>query len=87
MIITWDERKRQANVDKHGLDFSLLNEEFFQRAIILPAKLGRRMAIGQMDDGTVVVIFLRLGTEGLSVISMRRPSAQERRLLDEQSKD
>ncbi len=81
MLITWDEPKRLANIDKHGLDFADLTVDFFLDAIVLPAKLGRKMAIGRLGDGTLAVIFVTLGTEGLSVISMRPAKKKERRLL------
>ncbi|MGL4196633.1 MAG: BrnT family toxin [Allorhizobium sp.] len=81
MIIVWDEPKRLANIDKHGLDFADLSLEFFERALIRPAKRGRLQAIGRLADGTVAVIFMRLGTEGLSVISMRAANFDERRAL------
>lgn len=64
MKIVWDERKRLANLDKHGLDFSDLTVDFFLAAVVRPAKLGRLMAIGRLNDGTIAVIFLRLGSEG-----------------------
>ncbi|NBB50855.1 hypothetical protein GVN24_21475 [Rhizobium sp. CRIBSB] len=81
MVIVWDEPKRLANIDKHGLDFADLSLEFFERALIRPAKRGRLQAIGRLADGTVTVIFVRLGTEGLSVISMRAANPTERRAL------
>ena len=81
MVIVWDEPKRLANIDKHGLDFTDLSLEFFERAVIRPAKRGRLQAIGRLADGTVAVIFVRLGTEGLSVISMRAANSAERRAL------
>ncbi len=81
MVIVWDEPKQLANIDKHGLDFSDLSLEFFERAVIRPAKRGRLQAIGRLADGTVAVIFVRLGTEGLSVISMRAANSAERRAL------
>jgi uncharacterized DUF497 family protein len=81
MKIVWDERKRRANLLKHGLDFALLDADFFTRAYIGQAKQGRLIAVGEID-GIVTVIFIRLGTEGLSVISMRPASQRERRLLD-----
>lgn len=34
-----------------------------------------------VEDGTVAVVFAALGTEGVSVISMRPASAKERSLL------
>jgi uncharacterized DUF497 family protein len=41
------------------------------------------MAIGRFADGTIVVIFARLGIEAISVISMRSAKATERRLLND----
>ena len=84
MLILWDEPKRLTTLDKHGLDFSILDEAFFTSALIIPAKRGRYLAVGRLSDGTVVVIFAYLGTEAISVVSMRHASRQERRMLDEQ---
>lgn len=81
MEIVWDEPKRLANIDKHGLDFRDLTLAFFAGAIIIEAKHNRLQAIGRMADGTVSVIFARLGQEGLSVISMRQANAAERKRL------
>ncbi len=80
MIIVWDEPKRLANIDKHGIDFADIGEEFSLSAIILPAKDGRYAAIGNLD-GVIVVIFVALGSEGVSIISARAVSRQERSLL------
>jgi len=81
MIITWDEPKRLANLAKHGMDFADLDLGFFLSSLVIPAKLGRHMAIGRNANGTIVVVFATLGTEGVSIISMRPASAKERRLL------
>lgn len=81
MLITWDEPKRLANIDKHHLDFADLTIDFFLDAAIVPAKLERRMAIGRLKDGTLAVVFVTLRTEALSVISMRPAKKKERRLL------
>lgn len=64
-----------------GLDFADLDEWFFLEAIIVPAKSDRHMAIGRLHDGTIAVVFAVLGTEGVSVISMRPASRKERSLL------
>lgn len=64
MKIIWDEPKRIANIEKHGLDFADLSLEFFLASLVVPAKNGRSKAIGRLQDGTVVVIFVTLGTEG-----------------------
>ncbi len=79
MILTWDERKRLSNLDKHGLDFADLTVEFLSRAVVEPSKHGRLTAIGNLKDGAaVVVVFAPLGSEALSVISMRPASKKER---------
>ena len=83
MILTWDERRRQANLAKHGLDFASLTPGFFLDAKVIEARQGRFAALGRLDDGReIVVIFARLGAEGLSVISMRAASPKERQYVD-----
>lgn len=79
--IVWDEPKRRQNILKHRLDFADLKEEFFIEAILLPARDGRYMAIGHFKSDAIVVVFVHLGSEGISVISMRPASRKERRLL------
>lgn len=82
MEIVWDERKRQQNLDKHGLDFAALDLEFFAGALIIPAKEQRYLAIGEWNGRIVVaVVFSTLGAQALSVISMRPASRRERTLL------
>jgi len=83
MKIVWDEIKRSANLRKHGFDFAELEADFFLTAVIRPTRLGRYRAIGRLRNGVIAVIFVYLGREGLSVISMRPASSRERRLLDE----
>lgn len=80
MEIVWDEPKRLANLDKHGLDFADLDLPFFEEAVIVPSREGRFVAIGDLD-GATTVIFVTLGAEALSIISMRPASARERRLI------
>ncbi|HEV2514164.1 MAG TPA: BrnT family toxin [Devosia sp.] len=82
MLITYDEPKRQSNIAKHGLDFASLTLEFFEAAMILPAKDDRALAIGELDGQIVVaVVFRALGVEALSIISMRPASRKERTLI------
>ncbi|WP_375450851.1 BrnT family toxin [uncultured Devosia sp.] len=81
MEVVWDEPKRLANRIKQGLDFADLTPEFFASAKTGNAKRSRLIAIGALADGTVTVIFVKLGSEGLSVISMRPASAKERLVL------
>ncbi|OJT96397.1 MAG: hypothetical protein BGN83_21935 [Rhizobium sp. 63-7] len=81
MRIAWDEHKRLANIEKHGLDFAQLSAEFFLASVTVPAKRGRLKAIGRLPDGAVAVIFVTLGSEALSIISMRPARNDERNLL------
>ncbi|MFB9950337.1 BrnT family toxin [Rhizobium puerariae] len=78
MKIVWDEPKRQINLEKHGLDFADLDFEFFLSAVTIPARDGRSKAVGRLRDGTIVVIYLTLGLEAISVISMRPARRDER---------
>ena len=82
MRIVWDESKRLTNIARHEMDFADLDEAFFKTSFVLPAKHGRLIAVGRLMNGVVATIFLALGTEGISVISMRPASRKERRLID-----
>ena len=82
MIVTWDNAKGLANLDKHGLDFADLELEFFVNSVVAPIRDRRFKAIGSMRHGRViVVIFAPLGTESVSVISMRPANRKERSLF------
>jgi uncharacterized DUF497 family protein len=82
MQIIWDERKRNINLEKHGLNFADLDAEFFLTAVTMPASAGRSKAVGRLKGGTIVVIFLALGSEAISVISMRPARTDERSVLE-----
>jgi uncharacterized DUF497 family protein len=79
MKIVWDEPKRQRNLRERGLDFADLNLEFFAKSAVLGARDGRLKAIGEFQGLVLAVIFKRLGTEAISVISMRRADRKERK--------
>ena len=79
MKIVWDERKRQTNLDTRGFDFADIPIEFFAAATVLPAKKDRFKTIGPFGGNILTVIFRPLGTEAISVVSMRRASRKERR--------
>jgi uncharacterized DUF497 family protein len=84
MEIVWDERKRQNNIAKHGLDFAQLSLDFFLAARVRPTAHGRFLAIGEFHGRLIVaVVFRPLGTEALAVISMRRASRKERSRTDD----
>ena len=78
MKIVWDEIKRRTNLHKHGFNFADLDVEFFSQAKIYPAKLSRLAAVGNFADEWITVIFTRLGSEAVSIVSMRSASIKER---------
>ena len=78
MKILWDEPKRLANLAKHGLDFADLDESFFENSLVVSGKKRRLMAIGVSISGLIVVVFVVMGAEAVSVISMRPASPRER---------
>ncbi len=81
-MILWDEAKRISNLNKHGLDFADLTPEFFEGAVVFPSYGSRFVAVGELRGETIIaVVFLPLGTEALSIVSMRLASRKERRLL------
>jgi uncharacterized DUF497 family protein len=82
MRILWDEPKREANIASHQMDFADLDEAFFESSVIVPAKSDRLAAVGRHSNGIILVVFVKLGTEAFSVISMRPASRKERRLID-----
>ncbi len=82
MKIIWDETKRLANIEKHNLDFADLYFGFFLTSAIVPARKGRMKAIGRLPNGVVAAIFVTLGSEALSVISMRPARKDERSLIE-----
>lgn len=78
MEIIWDERKRTSNLAKHGYDFADLSGVFFETATELGTYGGRRLAIGRFGTGSIVVVYRPLGSEAISVISMRPADRKER---------
>lgn len=79
--IVWDPPKHRLNLQHHGLDFGIVTLDFLADAIIRPAKKGRLQAIGTIDGRAVSLIFSLLGTEAVSLISLRAASVKERALL------
>jgi uncharacterized DUF497 family protein len=62
------------------LDFADLNETFFDEALVLPSYKKRWRGIGKDIRGVIAVVFVTLGTEAVSVISMRPADRYEREL-------
>ena len=56
---------------------------FFETALVAPAKSNRLKAINVFSDGTIAAIFATLGSEAISVVSMRPASKYERKLYEQ----
>ena len=85
MRIVWDEPKRRANIDKHGLDFRQIEDDFdWDTALMVPTKPSRTgrervIFVGEISEKRVVVIIASpLGREALSIVSLRFASEKER---------
>lgn len=78
MKIIWDEPKRLANLENHGMNFADLNDRFFDNALVLASYANRWRAIGINIRGVIAVIFAKRGSEGVSIISMRPATKNER---------
>lgn len=83
MRFEWDERKRAANLVKHGLDFADIGRLDWERAAILE---DRRFGYGErrywafafMNGKLYLVAFTKRGAL-FRVISFRRASRNERK--------
>ncbi|HVY21347.1 MAG TPA: BrnT family toxin [Bauldia sp.] len=84
MNIVWDEPKRVASLEKHGLDFADVDEFGWSDAVIASSYARRFKAIGLFRTRIVVVIYSLLGSEAISIVGMRRAGVRERRLYEKQ---
>ena len=85
MKIVWDEPKRQANIETHGLDLADAESFDWDTALVVPGhadKSGRPRfrAIGWLGHDLVTLVFSPLGKEAVSIISLRPASRAERKL-------
>lgn len=85
MRIVWDEPKRLANLEKHGFDFADVVFVDWETALIEASRIedGRQRfkAIARFESGVVVVVYVELGREAISVISFRTANPKERKRL------
>jgi uncharacterized DUF497 family protein len=84
MDFEWDDRKKQANIEKHGIDFEFAKEIF---SGIWIAKQDNRqdygedrfLALGLLDEFVLLVVYTQR-FQKIRLISARRANAQERRI-------
>jgi hypothetical protein len=88
---TWDERKRAANLHKHGVDFAIVELFEFDTALIVVDDRKdygevRYRAFGLIDDRLHALIFTTRRAQ-TRVISLRRANDRERTIHAETEKE
>jgi len=82
MDYEWDERKREANIAKHGLDFRDGVALFDGRRIYsyrsARGEEGRVVTVGLLVERFVAVVWTQRGS-AIRLISMRRARDEEKR--------
>ena len=81
MSYQWDERKRRANVKKHGIDFIDVPQVFDGDVVILPDERfdygeTRFIGIGILKSQVVVVAYTERD-ENIRIISARKATKNE----------
>ena len=85
----WDEKKDQGNRVKHGLSFDQASHLFTGDDNYLEIydeehsdEEDRFIAIGRIDRGVVVVVYVEREERVIRIVSARLATARERRLLE-----
>lgn len=88
--IICDESKRLANLAKHGLDFADFEHGFswdcFLEVKTKPSKTGRKriILVGMLNAELVVAAIISpLGSQALSLVSLRPASEKERKAYEQ----
>lgn len=80
MRLEWDEHKRLANFEKHGLDFLDASKIFETTHVAVPSNHSseqRFLAIGLLQGRFVTVVYTMRGA-AIRIISFRRSRHEER---------
>jgi hypothetical protein len=81
MRYTWDEAKRQANLNKHGLDFADAEHVFAGPMVLFEDKRAeygeqRMIGIGLLDVLVVLIVHVESEDE-VRIVSMRKADSDE----------
>lgn len=81
MNFTWDENKRQANLQKHGLDFADAEKVFSGPMVLFEDQRNdygeqRMIGIGQLEFLVVLIVHVETD-EQIRIISMRKADSDE----------
>ncbi|MBM4272891.1 MAG: BrnT family toxin [Deltaproteobacteria bacterium] len=88
MRFEWDEAKRLANLEKHGIDFADAPELFQgQMVIALDRRIGygeeRYTGFGVLKQRVMAVVFSRREPDLIRLISLRKANRRERRRYEQ----
>jgi uncharacterized DUF497 family protein len=83
MRLEWDERKNQANIQKHGLDFADAGEVFSLPMLVALDERedygeDRWIGVGLLKTFVVVVVYVERADDVIRVISLRKALSHER---------
>jgi len=82
----WDEKKRRANIYKHGIDFACA-EELFEGPMFFEADKKenygelRFFGLGLVGDRVIMVSYTNRSEKVIRIISMRIAKSSERKLF------
>jgi uncharacterized DUF497 family protein len=86
MEFEWDEKKSQANISKHGIDFNAAKELWNDPdRIEIQANFtneNRNALIGKIGDKLWTAVFTRR-TDAIRIISVRRSRKKEAKLYEQ----
>ena len=82
MRFEWDQRKNEANIEKHGLDFHDAHSIFGLPMLVGIDDRGdygedRWIGVGLLDGRVVVVVFSESQDETVRIISLRKALSHE----------
>lgn len=83
MTIEWDDKKRQANIRKHGIDFVEVDSVFHDYTVTMEDDRfdygERRFVTLGLLHGRVVVVVHTEDNDTIRIISMRKATKHEQR--------
>lgn len=83
MRFEWDENKAESNFLKHGIQFEEAVTVFADPYLLFTQDFShsqreeREWAIGEMEDGSIVVVVFTMQGERIRIISARKATKRE----------
>lgn len=92
MKFEWDDKKNQANIEKHGIDFTDVPEMFDHPMLVFHDSRKdygeeRWIGIGPMKMIIVVIVFTEPNSDTTRIISARKATKYERKEYEKKVKN